>query len=66
MSTRNGKGKINLESVEGNFTLNWFDPRNGGELQKGKLKKTKGGTIIELYGAPGESEKDWVVLLKKI
>ncbi len=63
---RKGSGTLNLEEVEGSFGVKWFDPRNGGELQKGKLKKAKGGSIVELKGAPSEAEKDWVLLLTKI
>ena len=48
------------------FEVKWFDPRNGGELQKGKLKKAKGGSIVDLHGAPSEPEKDWVLLLEKL
>ncbi len=62
---KNGLGSINLENVEGDFSVQWFDPRNGGELQEGKLKKAKGGQTIELKDAPSEPQKDWVVILKK-
>jgi len=63
---KNGSGKINLENTDGDFTLQWFDPRNGGDLQKGRLKKISGGTTLELSGAPSEAEKDWVVLLQRM
>lgn len=62
---KNGVGKINLEIANGNYAVKWFDPRNGGELQTGKLKNAKGGKTIELVDAPSASEKDWVVLLEK-
>jgi hypothetical protein len=63
---KNGTGKINFENTHGDFTVKWFDPRNGGDLQEGKLKKTKGGVTLELSGSPSEPEKDWVVLLQKM
>lgn len=62
---RNGSGKINLENVSGDFTMSWFDPRNGGRLQKGKIKNLKGGKTLELVGAPSDENLDWVVLLRK-
>lgn len=62
---KKGKGTINLEGIYGDFSIKWFDPRNGGELQNGKLKKAKGGKTIELSEAPSEPGKDWVVILKK-
>jgi len=62
---RNGKGTINLENNKGEFSIQWFDPKNGGTLQKGQLINIKGGRLRELKGAPSESEKDWVILLEK-
>ena len=55
-----------MNGIEGAFAVKWFDPRNGGELQKGKLKKAKGGSVLDLQGAPSEPEKDWVLLLEKL
>lgn len=62
---RNGKGTINLEGFAGSFSVQWFDPRNGGELQKGSVKSIKAGKVQDLKGAPSEEDKDWVVLLRK-
>jgi hypothetical protein len=62
---RNGSGTIHLENVEGSFSVKWFDPRNGGELQTGAVKTVTAGKIHEIKGAPSEPEKDWVVLLRK-
>ena len=62
---RKGKGNLNLESDNGEFSVRWFDPRNGGELQKSKIKTVNAGKSIQLSGAPSEENKDWVVLLKK-
>lgn len=62
---RNGSGTINLENQSGEFTVKWFDPRNGGKLQNGAVKSIKGGKEQNLYGAPSEPQKDWVVLLQK-
>ena len=62
---RNGKGSINLENVSGEFTVHWFDPRNGGDLQDGEFKTLDAGKIRELNGAPSQKNKDWVVLLKR-
>ncbi|HYX07975.1 MAG TPA: DUF5060 domain-containing protein [Bacteroidales bacterium] len=62
---RKGTGTINLENIKGNFTVQWYDPRNGGSLQYGQARKIKGGTIQELKQAPSKPEKDWVILLRK-
>jgi len=62
---RNGSGTINLKSQRGEFSINWFDPRNGGALQSGAIMKIKGGSVQKLEGAPSEPNKDWVILLVK-
>jgi hypothetical protein len=61
----NGSGTINLENQDGEFSVKWFDPRNGGKMQTGSVINVKAGKIREIKGAPSESEKDWVVLLRK-
>jgi hypothetical protein len=63
---KKGSGSINLNGAEGSFGVKWFDPRNGGELQKGNLKKANGGNLVDLQGAPSDPEKDWVLLLEKL
>lgn len=62
---RKGSGTINLENQSGEFTVKWFDPRNGGKMQNGTIKSIKGGKEHKLDGAPSEPAKDWVVLLTK-
>lgn len=61
---RGGEGTIDLSNSENSFSVNWFDPRNGGILQSGSIKKIMGGKIQEISGPPSKPEKDWVVLLK--
>jgi len=63
---KNGSGTINLENQSGVFSVQWFDPRNGGTLQSGRVKTVKGGEIAKLIDAPSEQKKDWVVLLRKL
>lgn len=62
---KKGKGTINLENTTGNYSVKWYDPRNGGALQSGKLENLEGGKTFNLKGAPSEPEKDWVVLIRK-
>jgi len=63
---KNGSGTINLENQSGVFSVQWFDPRNGGTLQSGRVKTVKGGEIAKFIDAPSEQKKDWVVLLRKL
>lgn len=63
---RNGQGTIDLSDHSGAYSVKWFDPRNGGELQDGAKRSLKAGSIQQLSNAPSEPERDWVVLLRKI
>ncbi|MDX1285297.1 MAG: putative collagen-binding domain-containing protein, partial [Draconibacterium sp.] len=56
---------LNLESVDGEFEVKWFNPRNGGDLQDGEVRIVKGGKVVELGNPPVDQDKDWVVLVKK-
>ncbi len=60
-----GTTSINLTGAEGEFTVKWFDPREGGPLQDGSLTSAKGGAMARLGAAPSNRGEDWVVLLKK-
>jgi hypothetical protein len=60
---------IDLSAIEGVFTIQWFDPLVGGELQNGSVLSVKGGGTTEMGAPPLKQEQiknqDWVVLIKK-
>jgi hypothetical protein len=60
-----GTTKLDLSNCSFNFDISWFNPRTGGNLQKGSLKAVKGGAWSEIGTPPGESNLDWVVLVNK-
>jgi Domain of unknown function (DUF5060)/Putative collagen-binding domain of a collagenase len=62
---KKGMGTLNLENQSGEYTISWFDPRNGGSLKTNAVKSAHAGKILELKDAPSEADKDWVVLLSK-
>jgi len=47
------------------FSVQWYDPRNGGALLEGSITTVVGNGIQSLGNPPSEQNKDWVVLLKK-
>lgn len=61
---KEGKGTLDLSDETGSFTVQWYDPRNGGKLSKGKT--IKGGNTIDLARSGKDSTEDWVALVKKI
>ena len=61
---KGGSTQLNLTGISGSFTVKWFDPRNGGSLKIGSVKKVKGGSSVSLGIAPNDPGKDWVVYVK--
>ncbi len=60
---------INLSEESGEFEVFWFDPLNGGELQKGSIPIVAGGAVRTLGNPPATSglvHEDWVALLQKM
>ncbi|VGO14496.1 hypothetical protein PDESU_03058 [Pontiella desulfatans] len=58
-------GTVEVELANGNYTVKWFDPRNGGVLQDGSTAVVKGGRSVNIGSAPAEPAKDWVALIRK-
>ncbi|MEZ4771966.1 MAG: DUF5060 domain-containing protein [Bacteroidia bacterium] len=62
--TEGGTANLDLSDQRGTFSVQWYDPRNGGELQVGSLREVSGGSIVSLGEALAEYGQDWVVLLR--
>lgn len=58
--------KLDLSTVQGSFTVKWFNPREGGKLLTGKVRSIKGGKVVDLGTPPTNSQEDWVVIVQKI
>jgi len=61
-----GESTLNLTGSTGNYTVKWFDPRNGGELLTGSILEIEAGNNVSLGMPPNETNSDWVVLIEKI
>ncbi len=61
-----GEAKIDLRNEKGTFSVNWYNPRDGGKLQKGSVSKLEGGASTSLGNPPSDKDKDWAVLLRKL
>jgi hypothetical protein len=59
-------GGARLKLAEGEYSVRWYDPRAGGELQEGNVKTIQGPGDKPLGNPPSEPRKDWVALVKKI
>jgi len=60
-----GTCNVDLSNYKFKFNISWYNPRTGGDLQKGSLKAVKGGAWAEVGTPPGDSSLDWVVLIKR-
>jgi hypothetical protein len=60
-----GTTDLDLSGVDGAFSVKWFDPRSGGDLQNGAVTGVQGGGKIALGQAPAEPDQDWAILVRK-
>jgi hypothetical protein len=58
-----GTTELDLSTVNGEYTVRWFDPRSGGELQTGSRPTVAGGSVQSLGHAPSRPESDWAILV---
>ncbi|MBX2877905.1 MAG: DUF5060 domain-containing protein [Saprospiraceae bacterium] len=60
-----GTVSLDLSDQVGTYEVAWYDPRSGGELQKGMLATVEGGGLVSLGTAPSEQDQDWAILVSK-
>ena len=53
-------------SIDGQYQVQWFDPRNGGDLQEGTVAQISGAGQHALGAAPSTPNQDWAVLITRI
>ncbi len=63
--TDGGATQLDLGDVRSAFTVRWFDPRDGGSLQKGSVEDVTGPYKVSLGLPPDERDKDWIVLVRR-
>jgi hypothetical protein len=73
-----GTTQFDLGSASGTFSVQWFNPRTGGKLQKGTVSEVKGPGSVTIGLPPEDTDKvalatpargpggpaDWVALIK--
>jgi hypothetical protein len=55
---------INLGNSNKEFSVKWYNPREGVELVSGTVKSIDTGGVVSLGFPPKEKAMDWVVLIK--
>jgi len=56
------KTKLDLTPYPSQFSVKWYHPKTGGDLQYGSLKTIKGGKKVSI-GYPPNKKGDWVALI---
>jgi hypothetical protein len=56
---------LDLSTASGQFTVSWFDPRNGGPLKKGSVSTVKGGASVSLGAPPDNANEDWLIVVRR-
>ncbi len=57
--------KLDLSKQSGTFSVEWFNPRTGGELVTGKKKSLQGGKRVSTGAPPKDVKEDWLVLIRR-
>jgi hypothetical protein len=59
--------RLGSGACSGDYSIQWYDPRNGGSLQQSAITLLSSGSILESIGyAPNTPTQDWLVLLQCI
>ena len=58
-------GSADLNVAPGTYSVQWYNPRAGGKLQRGSVRQITGPGAQSIGRPPKESDKDWAVLVRK-
>ena len=56
---------LDLSNAAGQFTVEWFDPRNGGGMKKGSVTTVSGGAAVPLGMPPDSPNEDWLAVVRR-
>jgi hypothetical protein len=56
---------LDLSKATGQFSVEWFDPRNGGALKKGSVTSVKAGAPASLGMPPDNPDEDWLAVVRR-
>lgn len=59
-----GAKAAELELPHGDYSIAWFNPREGGDLRSGSITSLAGGGLRALGAPPSDPAQDWVVLIR--
>jgi hypothetical protein len=59
-----GSSNLDVSDATGSFSVKWFNPREGGKLVNGSVRRVKGGSVVSLGNPPADADQDWLVVVK--
>lgn len=60
-----GTTSLDLSKASGQYTVVWFDPRNGGPLKNGSVTIVKAGANVALGTPPDTLDEDWLAVVRR-
>ncbi|MHC4295857.1 MAG: DUF5060 domain-containing protein [Planctomycetota bacterium] len=57
-------GSADLKVAPGIYSVQWYNPRAGGELLRGSVRQITGPGVQSIGRPPTQSDKDWAVLVR--
>lgn len=60
-----GTCDLNLQGIDGEFRILWFNPRTGGPLKPGDVSRIQGGSSVSIGASPLKAEKDWLAVIRR-
>ncbi len=60
-----GPAELDLGENAASYSVRWFDPRRGGELQSGEVREVTGPGKATLGMPPTDRAEDWIVLVRR-
>jgi CubicO group peptidase (beta-lactamase class C family) len=61
-----GATRFDLGHDPGLYEVRWFDPRQGGDLREGSVRRVRGPGIAWTGEPPSDADRDWAVLVRRI
>ncbi|MEM7038822.1 MAG: hypothetical protein AAF570_17710, partial [Bacteroidota bacterium] len=56
---------LKLDGENATYDVTWYDPRAGGDMQKGSVTEIQGPGEIDLGQPPKDADQDWIVRVKR-
>lgn len=57
--------ELDLSGTTGQFSVSWYNPREGGPLRIGSVPHVTSGARASLGSPPAEPDRDWALLVRK-